>query len=666
MERSACSLLSQIEQELAALRVQTVQNLEQKLNEREQQLSTVSSRFLQLQQDFKYNLELLDGRDAELIQYEAEVNDLQSGLEQQGGLVEELQSFLAKAQADLEREQQLLQTATEAAMLAELAEARSKLESLVNDNARLQTAQEEAARRLAAAERSAASAQQSCAEASAQGQALQRSREAAERELSEARAQLDRERKYLQKSIAQLEEERDLSERGHKATAMQLRAELEAATAAAREAEWATNAAASSAAEQQTQLRGELAQLSGRCAAAEAAEREAAKKLETAQKEQQHLEERLKSQNNAETSGLRRQLQELKRRNEKEVHSCKEAAAAEIKFLTAKIGSLQAALKAVSSNQKVQEAQAALSKREAEPSSLRAEMAALQKGLPQAARTEAGMAAAAPPIGFSAAAAVRYSQISPGWDLSEPESPEWLQGPLKAAEGERAFEEDAARQLRLENAGLQAALERKQEENKKLCAALATLSTDMEALSHAVKRPVADTSPRVAELERQVAEAQRSVERLTAENERLMELSSELRAHRHKADRAAALAGSAPQQATPAGAMRLRRIEALAEEIALAQVHGGQNRQRIANNRSSRLSMGNEGPEDAQENAGVVGANMAVSRVNVLLNTASSRCTPSQRERLRAMQQKSQAPKVPRVRNWNIIDDQEALNGQNV
>lgn len=41
------------------------------------------------------------------------------------------------------------------------------------------------------------------------------------------------------------------------------------------------------------------------------------------------------------------------------------------------------------------------------------------------------------------------------WDLSEPESPEWLQGPLKAAEGERAFEEDAARQLRLENAGLQ-------------------------------------------------------------------------------------------------------------------------------------------------------------------------------------------------------------------
>lgn len=41
------------------------------------------------------------------------------------------------------------------------------------------------------------------------------------------------------------------------------------------------------------------------------------------------------------------------------------------------------------------------------------------------------------------------------WDLSEPESPEWLQGLFKAAEGQRAFEEDAARQLHLENAGLQ-------------------------------------------------------------------------------------------------------------------------------------------------------------------------------------------------------------------
>ncbi len=137
---------------------------------------------------------------------------------------------------------------------------------------------------------------------------------------------------------------------------------------------------------------------------------------------------------------------------------------------------------------------------------------------------------------------------------------------------------------------------------------------------------------------------------------------------------------------------------------------------------------------DEENSAGVVGVNAAALRVNVPLNTASSRCTPSQarpisqlgsachelilptiqshlelhivflnvqqcalyasavrevflgcstgnslcavmvsrvqvidtasfvlqRERLRMMQQKSQAPKVPRVRNWNIIDDEEA------
>ncbi len=68
------------------------------LTEREEQLSTVSSRFLQLRQDFEYNLQLLDGRDAELMQYEAEVEGLQSGLEQQGCLVEELQASLSKAQ----------------------------------------------------------------------------------------------------------------------------------------------------------------------------------------------------------------------------------------------------------------------------------------------------------------------------------------------------------------------------------------------------------------------------------------------------------------------------------------------------------------------------------------------------------------------------------------
>ncbi|EIE22162.1 hypothetical protein COCSUDRAFT_55861 [Coccomyxa subellipsoidea C-169] len=772
MEKSACSLLSQIEQELSALRAQTVHNLEQKLAEREEQLSTVSSRFLQLRQDFEYNLQLLDGRDAELMQYEAEVEGLQSGLEQQGCLVEELQASLSKAQTDLEREQQVLQSATEVwqshhqqlvqetaqisqqheqqlrsvatdfearqgAVLAELAEARAKMDVA-----------EEAARRVAAAE-------QSYSAATAELQALQRSRDAAERELTEARAQLDRERIHIHNSIAQLEEERGVSERRHKAAAAQLQAELDAATAAAQEAERKTEAAACSAAQLQAELKAELARLSGRSAAREAAEREGVGKLEAARNECKQLEERLRSQHDAEMSGLRQQVQDLQRRHEKELHDRSKAAAAEITFLEAKIQSLEQALKkGTNGMQKLQEAQAALSSRDAELVALRAEVAALQTGTPQAgaaARSKTHKAAAATPEGSSAAAAQRYSQLSPGWNFPEPESPDWLRGALGGANSARGFEEDASKQLRLQNAGLQAALERTQQENKRLCAALATLTADMEALAHAVKRPVANSSPLVAELERQLAEAQRSVERLSGENERLMEISSELRAQRHKADRAAAQAGSAPQQAANMGAMvpvqgaarpqypalppgffgaptpggfqpygasplhffvgpqflppfsfpnppaqhdsrphqqpstgaqesssgggqgagtagkggksdgadgdkgydadvaqRLRRIEALAEEIALAQVQGGQNRQRIANNRSSRLSAGQEGgAEDAQENAGVAGANMAAPRVN--------------RERLRVMQQKAQAPKVPRVRNWNIVDDQEAL-----
>ncbi len=64
-----------------------------------------------------------------------------------------------------------------------------------------------------------------------------------------------------------------------------------------------------------------------------------------------------------------------------------------------------------------QEAQAALSSRDAELAALRAEVAALQTGTPQAgtaARSKTHKAAAATPEGSSAAAAQRYSQLSPG------------------------------------------------------------------------------------------------------------------------------------------------------------------------------------------------------------------------------------------------------------
>ena len=41
------------------------------------------------------------------------------------------------------------------------------------------------------------------------------------------------------------------------------------------------------------------------------------------------------------------------------------------------------------------------------------------------------------------------------WDFSEPESPDWLRGALGGANSGRGFEEDASKQLRLQNAGLQ-------------------------------------------------------------------------------------------------------------------------------------------------------------------------------------------------------------------
>ncbi|CAL8467325.1 g6862 [Coccomyxa elongata] len=777
-----------MEQELRALRARTLQDLDQKLHEREKQLTTVSSRFLQLQQDFQYNLQLLDGRDAELSQFEAEVEGLQSALEQKGSMVDELQASLTQAQTDLEREQQVLQSAAEhwqahherllqengqlrqwaerevftkvaesesqqAALSADLSNARSKLEPLIAENARLRSAQEETAKQLAIAQQSADSARQSYIGAAARAEALQRRWEAAENERQALVGQLDVERTNLTKRIVNLEQEKEENEKVHKAAVAQLRAELEAAVACTRDLQEKADAATASASQQQADLRSELASLSSRCSAYAAAEREAEKKLEAALKERQLLEQRLKSHHDAETSKLREQMQDMQRRNDKELQECGKAAEAELIFTRAKLESLQKALKdGGSATQRLQEAQAALQAKDADLALLRAELASLKKATPRAG-------------GALATTALRYSQRTPGWETFEMESPKWFMEPLETgADGGPPVKEKS--QLHLDNTRLQAALGRAKEEKAKLCAALDTMRADMEAVLHAAA-PTLNKSPGTAELERQLAEAQRSVERLTRENERLMEISNELRAERHKHERAAAQAGSPPQQDEPVTSMvplqasgrpqshlhypallpgffvartpglpqpygaaplqyivapqylsphpwapptaqhdsrlhnlpaapaaaaggsgrsaaasrkgdgsdgadmdkghdadvaqRLRRIEALAEEIARAQVSGGQNRQRLANNRSSSIAQesGGEHKEDEEDNA-VVGVNAAAVRVNLPLNTASSRCTPSQRERLRMMQQKAQAPKVPRVRNWNIIDDREA------
>ncbi len=69
------------------------------LAEREQQLGSVSAKFLQLQRDFAYNLQLLDGRDAELVQYDAEAAGLAADADAKTQLAEQMRAAAAHAQA---------------------------------------------------------------------------------------------------------------------------------------------------------------------------------------------------------------------------------------------------------------------------------------------------------------------------------------------------------------------------------------------------------------------------------------------------------------------------------------------------------------------------------------------------------------------------------------
>lgn len=55
--------------------------------------------FLHLQQDYEYNLELLDGRDAELERYDKEFDSIRRELAARDHLVSQLRTALAKAES---------------------------------------------------------------------------------------------------------------------------------------------------------------------------------------------------------------------------------------------------------------------------------------------------------------------------------------------------------------------------------------------------------------------------------------------------------------------------------------------------------------------------------------------------------------------------------------
>lgn len=57
----------------------------------------ICMQFLHLHQDYEYNLELLDGRDAELEKYDANFEALKQDLQDRDQLVAQLQSGLAHA-----------------------------------------------------------------------------------------------------------------------------------------------------------------------------------------------------------------------------------------------------------------------------------------------------------------------------------------------------------------------------------------------------------------------------------------------------------------------------------------------------------------------------------------------------------------------------------------
>ncbi|DBA74087.1 TPA: Coiled-coil domain-containing protein 57, variant 2 [Trebouxia sp. C0004] len=97
-------LLNEKEQEVARLREQALSSLEAKLHDREEQLVESHNKFLHLQQDYEYNLELLDGRDAELERYDKEFDAIRQELAAREHLVCQLRTALAKAESDAQVE----------------------------------------------------------------------------------------------------------------------------------------------------------------------------------------------------------------------------------------------------------------------------------------------------------------------------------------------------------------------------------------------------------------------------------------------------------------------------------------------------------------------------------------------------------------------------------
>ncbi|GLE05521.1 hypothetical protein PINS_up014544 [Pythium insidiosum] len=99
------SLILEKEKELHDINEYRIRTLETLLREKESAAQAYKHKFVKLQEDFKYNLKLLEGRDEELALYDTNFAALKSVVRDREADVSELKAQIADLQSDLKQEQ---------------------------------------------------------------------------------------------------------------------------------------------------------------------------------------------------------------------------------------------------------------------------------------------------------------------------------------------------------------------------------------------------------------------------------------------------------------------------------------------------------------------------------------------------------------------------------
>ncbi|KAF0694024.1 Aste57867_15064 [Aphanomyces stellatus] len=122
------SLILEKEKELHDINEYRIRTLEGLLKEKEQAANGFKQKFYKLQEDFKYNLKLLEGRDEELAMYDSNFATLKIVVRDRESEISELKIQLADAQSDLKAEK-LKASEGDMYMQQKLKEVRGAMES---------------------------------------------------------------------------------------------------------------------------------------------------------------------------------------------------------------------------------------------------------------------------------------------------------------------------------------------------------------------------------------------------------------------------------------------------------------------------------------------------------------------------------------------------------